>query len=200
MIQAWFYRIFVNLFVMAVSTLFPSYSTEEIIQLIQANDRNAFDYLYKNYSESLYRTITLIVKDSQTAEDVLQESFVKIWLNFDKFDGQKSGLYNWMKTIAYNSAVDFMRCKIAIIRSRSNELLEDSLLGRLNVNDSSLDFTAMLTSLKPEQQKLVQLAYYQGYTFEQMAALLQKPLGTIKTRMRAVLKRLRCNHPEYNMA
>ena len=84
---------------------------EEIIQALVSKDERAFTLLYDNYSKSLFAVISNLLREREDAEDVLQETFVKIWRYIDSYDPGKGRLYTWMLNIARNSAIDRLRSK-----------------------------------------------------------------------------------------
>ena len=82
---------------------------KEIVSLLEHGDKKAIAILYENYSDALYGVIKKIIKDDDTAQDVLQESFVKIWRYSKKYDASKAKLFTWLYRIAYNTAIDKVR-------------------------------------------------------------------------------------------
>ena len=82
---------------------------KEIVSLLENGDKKAIAILYENYSDALYGVIKKIIRDDDTAQDVLQESFVKIWRYSKKYDSSKAKLFTWLYRIAYNTAIDKVR-------------------------------------------------------------------------------------------
>src|SRR5476649_2115117 len=91
--------------------LATTYNEEELVLLLKQQSREAFNYLYKQYSAVLYGVVNKVVYDEQTAQDVLQDVFVKIWTNIDQYDAKKGRIYTWMINIARNAAIDKLRSK-----------------------------------------------------------------------------------------
>ncbi|MEP6628752.1 MAG: sigma-70 family RNA polymerase sigma factor, partial [Ginsengibacter sp.] len=87
------------------------YSEEELIELLRNGDQSAFSYLYDNYSGALYNIIYKMLEQTELAEDVLQEAFVKIWNNFSSYDSSKGRLFTWMVNITRNLTIDTIRSK-----------------------------------------------------------------------------------------
>lgn len=170
----------------------PIYNEQELIGLLKQRDQAAFSYLYDNYSSVLYGAVLDIVPDHAIATDVLQEVFIKIWRQLDNYDPQRGRLFSWMFRIARTVSLDVVRSKDWRNSRRNNELSESHLL--LADKPHRMDDTGLrkaVQQLKEEHRTLIELSYFQGYTQEEMAKLLDIPLGTVKTRLRAALIQLR---------
>jgi len=147
------------------------------------------------YSASLYGVISRIVIDTATAEDVLQDTFVKIWHSFPSYSTEKGRLFTWMVNIARNLAIDKIRSKdfknqnknqelennVTFIDEQRNTVYKPELLG----------IKELVETLKPEQKLILELVYFKGYTHVEAAEELGIPLGTIKTRLRMAILQLR---------
>ena len=170
-----------------------TYTEAELLQRLQAHDEHAFSFLYDHYSKALFSIILPIIPQQELAEDVLQEVFVKIWQNIKLYDASKGRLYTWMLNIARNQSIDRTRSKDFNNRSKTTELSEtvyDNTQGpEAKIDDVGL--TKTLSQLPDESRKLLELAYYQGYTQEEIANMLNIPLGTVKTRIRTTIIHLR---------
>ena len=170
-----------------------TYTEAELLEGLQGHDEQAFGFLYDNYSKALFSIILQIIPQQELAEDVLQEVFVKIWQNIKSYDETKGRLYTWMLNIARNQAIDRTRSKDFNNRSKTTELSENvysnSHGAEARIDDVGLKKT--LSSLPEESRKLLELAYYQGYTQEEISKMLNIPLGTVKTRLRATIIQLR---------
>jgi RNA polymerase sigma factor (sigma-70 family) len=170
------------------------YTEEELVILLQRRDRSAFSYLYDNYAGALMGVIAKLVADSGMAEDLLQEAFVKIWNNFSQYDAHKGRLFTWMLNLTRNLSIDALRSKgfkkQAQISSDENSVhhYSDNSYGAASFDAMGL---RQLLLLKPEQKVIVEMAYFSGYTQDEIAKELGIPLGTIKTRMRAAIMELR---------
>jgi RNA polymerase sigma-70 factor (ECF subfamily) len=173
--------------------LTPTYNEQELITALKARDDQAFSYLYDHYSGSLYSIILQIVKSSETANDVLQEVFVNIWRKIESYDPVKGRLFTWMLNISRNASIDFLRSK-SYQNSRKNQEITDNVYGNDQVNQISTDnigLSKFLGKLRPEQRVLIELAYFKGYTHDEIAQIEDIPLGTVKTRIRNALLQLR---------
>jgi RNA polymerase sigma factor (sigma-70 family) len=172
-----------------------SLSEEELVLSLRNREKIAIEALYDMYSASLFGVISRIVIDTATAEDVLQETFVKIWHSFSGYSSEKGRLFTWMINIARNLAIDKIRSKdyknqnknqelennVTFIDKQKNTVYKPELLG---IKD-------LLTTLKPEQKSILDLVYFKGYTHAEAAEELNIPLGTIKTRLRMGIQELR---------
>lgn len=172
-----------------------SYTEEELVQLLRQQDRDAYNYLYSNYSNVIYGIIHRIIFDEETAKDVLQEAFVKIWNNISQYDSSKGRIYTWMINIARNAAIDKMRSKGEIMKSKiqtGEDIVSNVQRGmRTEQSTDTIGLRNLVGDLKPEYQNIVQLAYFKGFTLDEISKTLEIPLGTVKTRMRHAIKTLR---------
>ncbi len=171
------------------------YSEEELIALLRAEDQNAFSYLYDNYAAALNGIIMRMVEDNQLAEDILQEAFVKIWNNFKQYDNSKGRLFTWMINITRNLTIDTLRSK-GYKKQKKISQDENSVTTYQDKNFTSDRFDTIglrkqLQYLKPDQKVIIDLAYFNGYTQEEISKEMEIPLGTVKTRMRSAIIELR---------
>lgn len=170
-----------------------SYTDAELLQALQAHDEGAFGFLYDAYSKALYGVILQVIPEPATAEDVLQEVFVKIWQNIRAYDAQKGRLYTWMLNIARNAAIDRTRSKDFSTRAKTAGLKE-SVYEEVEGSAGTVEDVGLkkvIGGLPPESRRLLELSYFQGYTQEEIARLLGIPLGTVKTRIRTTIMHLR---------
>lgn len=170
-----------------------SYTEAELLQALQAHDQEAFGFLYDAYSKALYGVILQIITEPATAEDVLQEVFVKIWQNIGTYDAQKGRLYTWMLNITRHTAIDRTRSRDFNNRAKTTGL-EESVYEKAGGSAGTVEDVGLkkvLGSLAPESRRLLELSYFHGYTQEEIARLLGIPLGTVKTRIRTTIMHLR---------
>ena len=172
-----------------------TYNQDELIILIRERNQKAFSYLYDNYSQALFCIIDSIINNQEESEDVLQNTFLKIWNNFDSYDTDKGRLYTWMLNIARNMAIDSTRSKHQKIRNKIQEPT-DSVYhkNKLYIENTSLDsigLRGIVDHLKEDQKEILDLAYYQGYTQDEISKQLNLPLGTVKTKIRQAILILR---------
>jgi RNA polymerase sigma-70 factor (ECF subfamily) len=172
-----------------------TYNEEELVLLLKQQSRDAFNYLYRQYAAGLFGIVNKVVYDEHTAQDVLQEVFVKIWNNVEKYDPQKGRLYTWMINIARNSAIDKLRSKGEIMKGKiqTGETVVNNLEQGMKTEQltDTIGLRKMVASLKPEYESIVNLAYFKGYTLDEISKTLEIPLGTVKTRMRHAIQQLR---------
>ncbi|MCC6286718.1 MAG: sigma-70 family RNA polymerase sigma factor [Chitinophagaceae bacterium] len=170
-----------------------NYTEADLVQSLKQRDRNAFDYLYSRYSGALYAAILNIIPDKETANDILQEVFVKIWRQLDQYDPAKGRLFTWMLNVARNASIDFTRGKQFKNNQRNTEFserLSDSVEGA-SINTDNVGIVAIVKRLPDEYSKLITLAYFKGYTQDEIAKEENMPLGTVKTRIRKGLLELK---------
>ena len=171
------------------------YSEEELIELLKNGDQVAFAYLYDNYSGALYGIIYKMLENHQLAEDVLQEAFVKIWNNISNYDRVKGRLFTWMLNVTRNLTIDTIRSKSYKKQTKihSSENAVNNVSNNTNIAASfdALGIRKHLTLLKNDQKQIIDLAYFEGFTQEEISKNLAIPLGTVKTRMRTAIMELR---------
>ena len=168
---------------------------EELIPLLLKKEERAFTIMYDMYSKSLFSVISNLLKETEDAEDVLQEVFVKIWKNIETYNDSKGRLYTWMLNIARNTAIDKLRSK-GYNNSQKNlstdnfvHLLDDSnkLIHRID----TIGIQEFVKKLKPKCIQIIELLFFQGYTQQEASDELEIPLGTIKTQNRNCINDLR---------
>ncbi len=168
------------------------YSEKELVGLVLSGNREAFNVLYDNYSPALFGIISRIVNSEETAQDVLQDTFVKIWKNLEKYDNSKGTIFTWMLNIARNGAIDSTRSKHERNKIQNPELfvsIPEEPGSEMHIDHMGI--REVLVTLKPEHQLIINYLYIQGYTQEETAGALNIPLGTVKTRARMAILRLR---------
>jgi RNA polymerase sigma-70 factor (ECF subfamily) len=152
--------------------------------------------LYDNYSQALFGVINAVVNNYEEAEDVLQKAFLKIWNNFQSYDPEKGRLYTWMLNISRNLAIDATRSKHEKVRSKIRSTSDNvyTFENNLQVEDNtheSIGLKGILNDLKEEHKSIIDLAYFEGYTQEEISKKLNLPLGTVKTKVRQAILKLR---------
>ena len=174
-------------------TIVHKYSEQELVTLLKDQQGEAFSYLYDHYSGALYAAIFAIVNDQQLASDVLQETFINIFRRIDSYDDKRSRLYTWMLNIARNAAIDLVRSKG--FRQMKQNQHADGIVYASNTNHTpNIDHIGLrktLLQLNENHRQVLDLAYFGGFTQEEIGEMLKMPTGTVKTRVRAALKKLR---------
>jgi RNA polymerase sigma factor (sigma-70 family) len=168
---------------------------QELVSALQHHEKIGAEALYDMYSSALYGVIVRIVIDTSTAEDVLQETFVKIWHSASSYSPEKGRLFTWIVNIARNLAIDKIRSKDFRNQIKNQEL--ENNVGYIDQNNSTvykpelLGVKDLIDTLRPEQRSILDLIYFKGYTHTEAADELGMPLGTIKTRLRMAIQQLR---------
>ena len=168
----------------------------ELIAGVIRRERRAFDLFYDRYAQIIFNLCVRILKDEAESQDVLQEIFLQIWREAERFDASRASVKTWLFTIARSRSLDRYRSR-KTAKSRIEEQEEDQLQriadkGDLqNASVTQQYVTSALNRLTPEQRVVLELSYYEGLTQEEIAERLQEPLGTIKSRIRASLIKLR---------
>ncbi len=170
-------------------------SEEELVARLRRNDRAAYEYLYDHYSAALYGVIYRVVASEETANDVLQEAFIKIWNGIGSYDAKKGKLFTWMLNISRNMAIDKTRSK-DFNNNRKNQSAENVVnqLVRMktdNLKPEHIGLAEIVDKLDPNEKFLIDLMYFKGYTQSEISEEFGIPLGTVKTRLRSATMNLR---------
>jgi RNA polymerase sigma-70 factor (ECF subfamily) len=170
----------------------------DLIDRVSGGDHAAFSELYRRYSPSAFGLANRILGDQTMAEEVLQEVFLSVWRRAGAFDPARGSVRSWLFAQIHHRSVDVVRREEAERRrSRGTvepeateedveDVIEESWLSARRENVKSA-----LTSLPPEQRQVIELAYYNGLTQTQVADAMGVPLGTVKSRTLAAMRRLR---------
>lgn len=178
----------------------PFVSEAVLIEKLSRRDQQAFQWLYDQYSPALYGVIRKIVINEEQAQDLLQDSFIKIWNNLDAYDASKGRLFTWLLNVARNTAIDSLRSAKASSRPNpanaihtdaENVFIVDSQHQADPTNIEHIGVQDIVDQLRPERKMLIDLVYFNGYTHEEAAEVLNLPLGTVKTRIRSALQELK---------
>ncbi|MBR9921203.1 MAG: sigma-70 family RNA polymerase sigma factor [Bacteroidetes bacterium] len=168
--------------------------TSQLVQLIKDQNEEGLSLLYQNYSGALLHMIMKIIPEQNLAEELLQDTFVKIWDKIHLFDPTKGRLFTWMAQIARNTSLDKRRL-VGYQNRKQTEKLDmlvdsgNSPAAEMKVADSGLQ--KVISKLDPDKSRLIDLLYFQGYSQKDAAEKLDIPLGTVKTRIRSAIKELR---------
>jgi len=174
----------------------PANSSDvELLHAIAARDDEALASLYDRYRLILFGLLLRILNSREDAEDVLQEVFLQIWRRAKDFDEGRGQAFTWMITLARSRAIDRLRVLAArhrLAASASHETEEVSDAAADAVGSEQREIVAgALAQIPDEQRRTLMLAYFEGLTQSEIAARLDAPLGTVKTRMRSGMIRLR---------
>ena len=171
------------------------YSEPELITQLKLKDSLAFSYLYDNYAAAIFGVIYRMTQNNELSEDILQESFIKIWNNFDNYDSSKGKLFTWMLNLARNLTIDNLRS--SSYKKQQKILGDENYVNHIEAETAEMTKFDILVlrkkidKLKPEQKIIIDLAYFGGFTQDQIATEIKIPLGTVKTRMRSAIIELR---------
>ena len=169
-----------------------SIKPKETIALIKSRNEKGLEMLYDDYASVLMGIIIRIVRRKETAEEILQLTFMKVWEGIDKYDENKSSLFTWMSTIARNTAIDKRRL-VSFQNERKTENLDNlvSMEGGILPSSSQVDVKRLKSMLDEKYIAVLDYVYLQGYSQREAAELLDIPLGTVKTRIRQAINILR---------
>ncbi len=170
-------------------------SEEMLVAGLKNNDRLAMSALYHMYSDSLYKVISTIVVIEEVAQDILQETFVRIWKSFGKYDARKGRLYTWMARLARNLSIDYLRssgCRNAsVCEDISEHTQQVDQTHQTIYNPELIGVKDMTNILDSDQQSALELVYFKGYTHVQAAEELNITLGILRSRLQSSIKELR---------
>jgi RNA polymerase sigma factor (sigma-70 family) len=172
----------------------------DLLSRMRAGDRRAVDDLYVRFSRPAFTLARRVLGDDTLAEDVVQEVFLGVWRNPGAYDGDRGTFPAWLMALVHHGAVDAVRREESHRRRRNRAEEDLALTTPASARDVEDDVWARVVSdrvrtalggLPPAQREALTLAYYGGYTQREVAALTSAPLGTVKTRMLAGMRRLR---------
>jgi len=170
----------------------------DLARRLRERDAGAMRELYDRYGRLVYSLILRIVRNSAAAEDLVQETFLRVWNRMQAFNQERGALGPWVLTVARNRAIDYIRSADGKMSAGAMELdhlehpgqfcdFEDRALSL----DRARRLKDAFEKLTPHQKTVVELAYYEGLSQTEMAERMQQPLGTVKTWVRSALKVLR---------
>src|SRR5919107_2309687 len=170
---------------------------EDLISLVEASDSEAFATLYDRHSRAAFSLAYRMMGDRQAAEDLAQDAFLKVWRGAGSYRADRGSVRTWILSIVHNRGIDQLRSHAS--RRRTQDRIEASAprsqpseaFAEAWRNSQRDQVREALNTLPPEQLKILELAYFSGYTHVEIAELLRLPLGTVKGRMRLGLKKIR---------
>ncbi len=173
-----------------------SYTEAELVQALLQHNNEAYKYLYIYYRSALFSIITQFIDDTETANDILQEVFIAVYKNIDKYDAQKGRLFTWLHTLTRNTTINKTRSKNFKVSQKNETITEyvthiDSKNIQPQQNINLIGLRQQVHQLREEYKAIIELSYYNGFTQEEIAKTLDIPLGTVKTRLRNALIELR---------
>ncbi|CAN5247043.1 sigma-70 family RNA polymerase sigma factor [soil metagenome] len=179
---------------------------EDLISLVEAGDAEAFAGLYDRHGRSAYSLAYRMMGDRQAAEDLVQDSFIKVWRSAKSYRAERGSVRTWILSITHNRGIDHLRSTARRRRTqdrveRTAETAQQSEAFAETWRNSQRDqIRQALRTLPEEQLKILELAYYSGYTHAEIAEMLDIPLGTVKGRMRLGMKKIKSFFDSQGMA
>jgi RNA polymerase sigma-70 factor (ECF subfamily) len=170
---------------------------EDLISLVEAADAEAFATLYDRHSRAAFSLAYRMMGERQASEDLTQDAFLKVWRGASSYRAERGSVRTWILSIVHNRGIDQIRSQAS--RRRTQEKIEASAprsqpseaFAETLRNSQREQVREALNTLPPEQLKILELAYFSGYTHVEISDLLRLPLGTVKGRMRLGLKKIR---------
>jgi len=169
----------------------------DLVRRLQQRDPRALGELYDRYGRLAFSLILRVVRDAGIAEDLVQETFLRVWNRVGGFDAEKGAIGPWLLAVARNRAIDYLRS--ASGRERNSVELEETdhpslfrdMESEIFASDQARRVKAALQKLSPQHRQVIELAYFEGLSQTEMAERIGQPLGTVKTWVRTALKNLR---------
>jgi RNA polymerase sigma-70 factor (ECF subfamily) len=171
---------------------------EDLMQLVRRGEARAFEVLYERHSGAAFSLAYRMCGSRNVAEDVVQEAFLAMWRSGARYDRTRGSVRTWALGIVHNRAIDSLRRSMVHDRRRaSDEGIEERFeaTDRTDVEaarrDEARSVRALIEELPDDQSRVIQLAYYGGFTHTEIAEMLETPIGTVKGRMRLGLEKMR---------
>jgi RNA polymerase sigma-70 factor (ECF subfamily) len=170
---------------------------EDLISLVEAADADAFATLYDRHSRAAFSLAYRMMGERQASEDLAQDAFLKVWRAAGSYRAERGSVRTWILSIVHNRGIDQLRSHAS--RRRTQDKIEASAprfqpseaFAETWRNSQRGQVREALNTLPPEQLKILELAYFSGYTHVEISELLRLPLGTVKGRMRLGLQKIK---------
>jgi RNA polymerase sigma-70 factor (ECF subfamily) len=180
---------------------------EELMELVAGNDADAFEVVLERHADAAFSLAYRICGRRSLAEDIAQEAFLSLWRSGARYDRARGSVRTWTLGIVHNRAVDTLRRRGT---REARQVSDDGLAETLEApertdeqaleNATSLEIRGALAELPHEQRRVIELAYFGGFTHIEIASMLKAPVGTVKGRMRLGLRKLRDELTEWEAA
>src|ERR687890_1917401 len=175
----------------------PPSADEDLISFVGRGDAEAFTTLYDRHSHAAFSLAYRMMGERQASEDLAQDAFLKVWRSATSYRPERGSVRTWLLSIVRNRGIDQIRSQAS--RRRTQEKIEASAprsqpseaFAETWRNSQREQVREALNTLPPEQLKILELAYFSGYTHVQISDLVDVPLGTVKGRMQLGLKKIR---------
>ncbi len=165
---------------------------KHIVELLQERNDKAISLLYENYGDTLYGVAHKVVRNDDLAQDVVQESFVKIWKKADTYDPSKAKLFTWLFRITRNTAIDKLRSvNTKLDKEIQIDVSDVYNLGVDSTRPEFMDIRDNLDKIESKYQIVLEALFFQGMTQQEASDELDIPLGTIKSRLKIGLRELK---------
>jgi RNA polymerase sigma-70 factor, ECF subfamily len=169
----------------------------DLVLRLQRRDPQALGELYDRYGRIVFTVILRVVRDAAIAEDLVQETFLRVWNRVQGFDAEKGAIAPWLLAVARNRAIDYLRSVAG--RERNALEFEETdhpalfvdMEQEILTSDKARVIKGALEKLNANQRQVIELAYFEGLSQTEMAERMGQPLGTVKTWVRTALKNLR---------
>jgi RNA polymerase sigma-70 factor (ECF subfamily) len=179
---------------------YDSLDDHQLLARVSAQEPNALDALYSRYGSAVYSLAMFMLKDTGLAEEATQDIFLNIWLKSGSFKPDRGQPKTWIMSVAHHRVIDLIRSRrrtTAITVATNSEDLERIPAANLPIDEQverKLErerIQKSLATLPEAQREVIRMAYFDGYSQSEIAALLNQPLGTVKTRVRLAMQKLR---------
>jgi len=167
----------------------------QIVYRLRQKDKCVVADLYDRYAPVLFGVIVSIVRSEAIAEDVLQDTFIKVWKNSHTYDSSKGTLFTWLLNIARNTAIDHTRSKSFRFNGQFQSIdpeRHDACDHSTQRHMDKVGVRKIVNALEEKYRVIIDLIYFQGFTQQEVQEYLGIPLGTVKSRTRIALRELRC--------
>jgi RNA polymerase sigma-70 factor (ECF subfamily) len=171
---------------------------EELMQLVRKGAPEAFEVIYERHSTAAFSLAYRMCGSRAAAEDVVQEAFLSMWRSGSRYDRARGSVRTWVLGIVHNRAIDALRRNSVHAKRRaSDEGIEERFAARERTDveaarrDEAHAVRGVLDQLPAEQCKVIELAYFGGFTHTEIAEMLDTPVGTVKGRMRLGMEKMR---------
>ena len=179
---------------------FQQLDDAELLRSISQVEKDALEVLYSRYSTQIYSLAMYMLKEPALAEEVTQDIFLNIWMKAGSFNGDRGAPKSWIMSVAHHKIIDVIRARRRMLVK--SESAEYEVLESLPASGASTEelveqnydrerILKALSILPDSQREVIMLAYYEGYSQSEMANKLNQPLGTVKTRVRLAMQKLR---------
>jgi RNA polymerase sigma-70 factor (ECF subfamily) len=180
-----------------VLAVFAGPEDRALVERLKRRDPQALAELYDRYGKMAYSLVLRAVRDRAIAEDLVQETFLRVWNRVHSIDSEKGSLGPWLLAIARNRAIDYLRSSAGRERNAvewdetEHAPLYRGMEAEILISDQARRVKVAMDKLAPNYRMVMELAYFEGLSQSEMAAKMGQPLGTIKTWVRSALQSLR---------